>query len=205
MGIVEDVYRYRRICRGFHWHRGRSHVNGSVWWWLDLRRWHENLMGHLLWLRENLLGRLLNLWRLYQDLWCWLLNWWCSLCLPNCNRFYYYRRSTRNSHTQMLGRGLGDVDYSPLHKRPPVVHPNRNLSVVVPVGHNQKRPEGQGGMRGSEQIGIEDLPGSGRSSLKLGPIPRGDSFLPKDPVGRTLEGLGCHTLRGKQDGNKAGK
>ena len=125
---------------------------------------------------------LLNRRLLYDDR-LLLLNWRLRLSLRDRrlatprNRLDYYWRGTCDNHAQVLGGGLGNVDYPPFDKRPPVVYPNRNLPIVVPVCYDQKRPEGQGGMRRSEQAGIENFPRSGWPSLELGSVPGSDTFL----------------------------
>ena len=209
LGRMEYVYRYWRIGRHFQWERSRPDMNrcGRRWrrrenrlsrWsrrWLDYL--HRLCLDHLYRLRlHNRLGRR-----------HWGLNPGRESRLGpgRTNRFNYYRCGAGNKHVQMLGGRHGNVDDTPFHKRPPVVHPDRNLPVVVSVGNHQKRSERQRWMGCGKLGGIENLPRCGGPSVELGAVPGGDTFL-SETLSRWNRGrLGRQVLWNEQDGDKAGK
>ena len=119
------------------------------------------------------------------------------------NRLDNYRRGAGNNHAQVLGGCPGNIDYSPFHKRPAVVYPNRNLPVVVSVGNDYERPKRQGGMGSSEQGGIENFPRGCRPSLELGSVPRSNPFLSENLPRRSRKRLGCRVLWYEQGNGNA--
>jgi len=166
---------------------------------LSLRLYNNNLRRLL---NMDLLGRRHNLRLLNLSLWRnnghGLLGLHVSLMR---NRFYYNRRGARDNHAQMFRGRLRYVDYPPFDKRPPVVHPDRDLPVVVPVGYDQKRSERQSGMGRGEKAWVKNLPRSGRPALELGAIPRGDTLLPENCIPNRSRRLSRHILWKKQAGN----